>query len=41
MTDDIDSRMAKLVLDGFQRDGLSTMTRDEQETYLAIAAQAA
>ena len=41
MTEDIDSRMTKMVLDGFQRDGLSTMTRDEQEAYLATATQAA
>lgn len=41
MTDDIDRRMADLVLKGFERDGLPFMKRDEQEAYLSTAAQAA
>lgn len=41
MTDDIDHRMADLVLNGFQRDGIATMSRAEAESYLSTACQAA
>lgn len=41
MTDDIDRRMADLVLNGFQRDGIATMSRTEAESYLSTACQAA
>jgi len=41
MTDDIDRRMANLVLNGFQRDGIAMMSRAEAESYLSTACQAA
>ena len=41
MTDDFEERAAKMIFDGFERDGLAAMCREQQEAYLATAAQAA
>ena len=41
VSDDFDTRAAKMILEGFQRDGLTTMCQEHQEAYLATAAQAA
>lgn len=41
MIDDIDRRMADLVLKGFDRDGIATMSRADAESYLSMACQAA